>query len=180
MERVVEGANKRQLSEQGSSSSDPDDSSPEENPAIKAVIDKVLPDLPCTDAAKLENEVYYKVDASSDTTKDQTPPAAWIEEKESDKGSVKEYFSEFANIHTTLEVPATEVSHCLNNEGDVVRASTLYLLHSVNVAGKSIPVPRPTPPDLDGGCHCCRGKSQILSYRIPAYQLRANSHSIIF
>ena len=110
-------------------------SSLQENSTIKAVIDKELPDLPCIDAAKLESKPYYKTDASSDTTKDQTPPQGWLEEKETDNGYLHEYFSEFACIQTELGVPATEESHYLSNEGDVIRASTLYLLHPVNVAG---------------------------------------------
>ena len=110
-------------------------SSPQENSTIKAVIDKELPDLPCIDAAKLESKPYYKTDASSETTKDQTPPEGWLEEEETEDGSLNKYFSEFASIQTKLGVPATEESHYLSNEGDVVRASTLYLLHPVNVAG---------------------------------------------
>ena len=74
-------------------------------------------------------------DATGQSTKIAKPPMAWIAE---DMDSfLKTYFTdEIAKISVPGMAPQLEESFRMSNEADVVRASAVYLLNVVNIAGE--------------------------------------------
>ena len=114
--------------------------STEDRTLSSSSIDDDLPILAWPDSADLKTGTYTAVKPSSMSTANQDPPSGWSEEKATADRSLTKYFSHVDGIKVGIQAPQSDDSHYLSNEADVVRAAILYLLHPVNLAGKSISV----------------------------------------
>ncbi|KAK2795043.1 hypothetical protein FQN50_009802 [Emmonsiellopsis sp. PD_5] len=107
-----------------------------------------LENLPCTAVAN----GYRTISASSISTQNVDTPTAWIAENPSVLINLaRSKLPTHPPSTGTLQqrMPQTENTHLLHTEGDVIRASLLYLLHPVNIAASRL---------LPAGRLYCRGE----------------------
>ena len=109
---------------------------PPDPPIVEALKKKLPPDFPCGDGSNFTDPRFFTInEASGKSTEAAVAPMAWIEEDK--EAFLKTYFTdELAKISVPYRTPQLERSFIMSNEADVVRASALYLVNVVNIAGE--------------------------------------------
>ena len=119
----------------GTQSHGPQDPPGGAKPIVEALKEK-LPLFDCGPGSEFTDESFFSITkASGQSTKLAKPPMAWIAEDM--ESFLKTYFTEEeAKFSVDYMAPQVEKSFRMSNEADVVRASALYLLNVVNIAGE--------------------------------------------
>ena len=108
---------------------------------IASSLEEKLPVLPTDEKSAFDFNTYHPISGpSGGATSAAKPPPAWMAE-DVDKFLDKYFYGQLddkklSSPEMIKEVPQTETSFFMRNEGDVVRASALYLLHPVIITGK--------------------------------------------
>ena len=107
----------------------------DQKPIVEALKEK-LPILPSGKGSKFTDEGFQSMKKpTGKATIQAKPPVAW--KAEDTDSFLKTYFTgEAANISAPGVAPQLDKSFRLSNESDVVRASAVYLLNVVNIAGE--------------------------------------------
>ena len=107
-----------------------------QKPTVDALKEE-LPTFPSGKGSNFKDASFQPLSKSSGkSTTAAIPPVAWVAEDM--ESYLKTYFTnELANISANGVTPQLEESFRISNEADVVRASAVYLLNVVNIAGES-------------------------------------------